>query len=156
MRIHRKRKRSHGGRDNECPDGHNGFDIPPRKQQRVCDAFGREYARVERTMGEYVVEYIYRFVMHTTIPSDIRDAVIQFRNQMERMVVGGELWNDDNIIYNKRTIRVDMVLHRPTRACWMVGRVELLDFTTDFDRTGRVRRAGMERRRMAGVWVRPQ
>ncbi len=51
-------------------------------------------------MGEYVVEYIYRFVMHTTIPSDIRDALIQFYTEMERMVVGGELWNDVNIRYN--------------------------------------------------------
>ena len=107
-------------------------------------------------MGEYVAEYIYRFIGDRVIPSDTGDAVIRFRNQMERMVVGGELWNDDNIIYNKRTIRVDMVLHRPTRACWMVGRVELIDFTTDFDRTGRVRRTGMERSCMVGVWARPQ
>jgi hypothetical protein len=53
-------------------------------------------------MGEHVAEYIYRFIGDRVIPSDTGDTVIQFRNQMERMVVGGELWNDDDaILYNK-------------------------------------------------------
>ena len=101
-------------------------------------------------MVEYVVEYLYRFIRDPIIPSDTRRPDIQFRTQMERMVVGREFRNHIVPPIDGGTIWVDMVLHGSTCAYRMVSGVQFRD-TAHIDRTGWLRRTGMERCCMVGV-----
>ena len=90
-------------------------------------------------MGEYVAEYVYGFIGHPIIPGYAGSTDIQFRTEMERLVVGGEFRDDDVQSGDRGAIRVDLVLYGPPCACRVVGRFQLR-CPADFNGTGRIRR----------------
>lgn len=95
MRLHRQRQRSDGRRDDECSRRVFPEFNDARKQQRLYYAYGREYTRILGAVGEYVAEYLYGPLGHPIIPGHTRNTDIQFRAEMERLVVGGEFWIDN-------------------------------------------------------------